>query len=676
MGAFCSTLTSWAQFSPEEIEIIRDKWGVPHIYAPTDAQVAYGLAWAHSEDDFATIQGTILAAKQMLGRHLGKDGAPIDYVVGLLRCDDIVTDHWNEIDPQFLKLVEGYVAGFNAYAKHHPKEVLVNDAFPVTAKEVFKAYVLQLAVQDGADRIVKNLFDGKVDEFEFDPKGSNAFAISREKTTNDNVFLAVNSHQPFEGPAAWYEAHLVSDEGWNMLGGLFPGGPVVFHGTNENLGWAHTVNYFDKIDVFQLEMHPERDDTYKLDNEWKELEVREIRLKVKVLFGLNLTVKRKALYSKYGPVVKNDKGFFAFHMSVFDEIRAIEQWYKMNKAENLSAFKKALSMAAIPSFNIVYADHADNLYYIGNGNIPVRNPKYDWSTTLPGNTSETLPTNYHLFNELPQITNPPSGYVFNTNNGAFNATGQQDNLVHGHFDPTMGYRDYDNNRSLRFMELIQAHEKLSWEDFLTIKYDQTLPDTLVYRLNINPIFRLDPGKDPDAKEVIEIIQAWNKTADVESVGTAHLNLLYVRLSQTVKRSEWNKVPEIEFYNAAKYVKEYLLKHFGTLQVELGTYQRLVRGDRDYPVSGMTDVIAAMNPTNYENGKVKGQSGESYIMMVQYPKEGLPIIETINVFGASNKPESPHYVDQLPLFLNKERKKMTLDIEEVRKNAARIYSPGQ
>ncbi len=118
--------------------------------------------------------------------------------------------------------------------------------------------------------------------------------MSRSKTTDDNVYLAVNAHQPLEGPVGWYEAHLISDEGWNMLGGLFPGGPTVFHGTNEHLGWAHTVNYPDKLDVFQLEMDPDDNDRYKLDEEWLTLDHQKVKLKVKIWPGLKITVKKDA----------------------------------------------------------------------------------------------------------------------------------------------------------------------------------------------------------------------------------------------------------------------------------------------------------------------------------------------------------------------------------------------
>lgn len=663
-------LSGYGQYRPEEIEIIRDQWGVPHIHAPTDPQVAYGLAWAHAEDDFVTIQQTLLAAKQMLGRHLGKEGAPIDYVVGLLRCEAIVKNGWEKVDPKFMQLVDGYVAGINAYAAKHKKEVLVKKAFPVSRLDVFKAYVLQLAVQDGADQLIRNLFDGTIDTVKSFTKGSNAFAISRRKTTTGETFLAINSHQPLEGPAAWYEAHLISDEGWNILGGLFPGGPVIFHGTNANLGWAHTVNYFDKRDVFQLEMHPDKEDHYRVEDTWLKLEKSSIRLKVKIAPGINIGVERDAYHSIYGPTVKNEKGVFSFHMAVFDEIRAIEQWYKMNKATNLSEFKSALEMVAIPSFNIVYADRWDSLFYVGNGKIPLRDPAYNWRSTLPGNTKSTLTKAYHPFEDLPQITNPESGYLFNTNNSAFNASAASDNLSFSAFDPTMGYRQFENNRSLRFMELIDSYGRLSWEDFLAIKYDGTLPDSLVYRINLNPLFRLDPSKAGKGKEVLAIIQQWDKSARADAVGPAHLKLIYNHLASLRKST----ISEDDYYEAASWVYDYLMTHFNTVNVRLGEYQKLVRGTKELPLGGIPDVITAMYSKPLRDGMVQGRSGESYIMLVRYPKDGLPIIETVNVYGASNRPESAHYDDQMELFTSLQRKSMTLDLEKVREAAARIYHP--
>lgn len=672
---FCSILLlivslSFAQ-NPEQIEIIRDEWGVPHIYAPTDAGVAYGLAWAHAEDDFKTIQLTMLGAKKMLGKHLGKSGATVDYVVGLLRCEEIVQANISSVSPEFMKIVKGYAAGLNAYAANHPDELFLKKAFPVTVTDIFKAYVLQLAVMDGADRVIKNLFENKIPNTTQTGRGSNAIAISRERTTDEFAYLAVNSHQPLEGPAAWYEAHLVSDEGWNALGGLFPGGPVIFHGTNEYLGWAHTVNYPDKIDVFELEMHPTEENLYRVDDEWLTLEENKVKLKVKVLLGLKLSVSKKAYNSIYGPVVKNDRGVFAFKMGVFDEIRAIEQWYEMNKATNLEEFKAALSTIRIPSFNMVYTDRESNIFYVSNGILPNRNPNYDWSTTLPGNTLATKSTGYHVFKDLPQITNPESGYLFNMNNAPFHASGADDNLDVEDFDPTMGFEIRENNRSTRMKELMEKYpDKISWEDFKQIKYDAQLPDSLVYQINVNPLFRMAESDSENANRVLRVLQQWDKKALTEKTGPAHLLLTYDYLS----KNELLEPTRKDFISALSYAYDHLVEHFGKVNVTLGEYQKLVRGDKELPLGGIPDVITAMYADPYIDGKVKGRTGESYIMMIRYPEDGLPIIETINVYGASNKLDSPHYADQMELFVNRKLKPMTLDIEEVRKTAERIYHP--
>ena len=663
-----------AQWYPDQIEIIRDQWGVPHIYAPTDAQVSYGLAWAHAEDDFGTIQTTLLAAKGMLGLHLGKDGAIADYVVGLLRTKEIVAEHLDEVSPEFLKIVNGYLAGLNAYAEHHPQEVFVKKAFPITVQEVFQAYVLQLAIMDGADGVIGGLIKGNIDHAALIGIGSNALAFNRSKTGSDHVMLAVNAHQPLEGPAAWYEAHLVSEEGWNAMGGLFPGGPVIFHGTNEHLGWAHTVNHPDKIDIFELEMDPQNKRRYRMDSSWHTLEKRKIALRIKIFLGLKIRIKKVAYYSKYGPVIRNDKGYFAFKMSVFDEIRAVEQWYNMNKSQNLNEFKEALEMVAIPSFNIMYADRYDNIFYVSNGKIPFRDSKFDWKKTLPGNTSRTLTEEYHKFEDLPQLTNPSSGYLFNTNNSAYSASAADDNLSFDDFDSTMGYQLHENNRSIRFMQLMEQYDTISWENFLSIKYDATLPDSLYYNINVNAVFRMDPLLAGKAAPTVRILQKWNRRGELNEIGAAHFNEFYLHLMGKKNRIDVDEVKPIQMIESLHYAHEKLLKNFGKISVTLGEYQFLVRGDKTLPMRGLGDVLAAMYSRPYKEGKVKGVAGDSYIMLVRYPSQGLPIIETVNSYGASNRPESPHYADQMKMFVNQERKQMTLDIDLVRDKAEKIYHP--
>ena len=378
------------QINPNNITIARDSFGVPHIFARTDPEVAYGLAWAHAEDDFNTLQLVVLSGQASLGKVLGKKGAQADYVVNLLRCRQLVNEQWNTLSPDFIALVKGYVAGLNAYAKAHPAEVKYKKTFPFSEKDYMTAVVFSIAIFCGVDQALPQILGGKVATIPgFNLQGSNAFAFHSSKTNTGEAFLAINAHQPLEGPTAFYEAHLQSEQGWNMLGGLLAGGCVILHGTNENLGWAHTVNYPDKIDIFQLQMNPANNNQYKFDEQWIKLEERKAKLKVK---GIPVTIGKKIYWSKYGATVKTKQGVFAIRLPATMDIKAMEQWYRMNKAKNFTEFYQALSMTSLPMFNIVYADRYDTIFYISNARLPRRNPdpQYHWRSTIPGNTSATL----------------------------------------------------------------------------------------------------------------------------------------------------------------------------------------------------------------------------------------------------------------------------------------------
>ena len=255
---FSVTGFSQTNINPVSIDIVRDSFGVPHIFAKTDAEVAYGLAWAQAEDDFKSMQEVILPAKGLMGAVMGKKRAAGDYAFALFRCREITEEKWNTLTPAFLKLIAGYVQGINEYAKKHPREILHKKIFPVTLKEYVSSSVFALTIFNGADQALTRIFNNNEWEApELLKKGSNSAAISATKTTTGEAFLLINAHQPNTGPQSFYEAHLCSEEGLNVMGGLLAGGPCILHGVNENLGWAHTVNYNDRMDIFQLEMNPE-----------------------------------------------------------------------------------------------------------------------------------------------------------------------------------------------------------------------------------------------------------------------------------------------------------------------------------------------------------------------------------------------------------------------------------
>ncbi len=663
-----------AQINPENIKIARDKWGVPHIMAKTDAEVAYGLAYANAEDDFKTMQQMVLISKGMMGRYVGKNGAAADYVVQLLRCREIVNEKYEtDLSIEFKKLIDGYVAGVNAYAAKFPNEVLVKGTFPITKYDYLTSITFSLCVISGADKEITNILKGKTKVLDqFKAQGSNAFAFSSKKTADGKTYLNINPHQPLEGPAAWYEAHLISEEGLNVLGGMFAGSPMVSLGVNENLGWAHTVNYPDRIDTYQLEINPANKNQYKYDGQWINLEEKTIKLKVKVK-GIVIPVRKKAYWSVYGATMKTDAGTFAIRLGANQDIRGMEQWYRMCKSNNFIEFYSAMKMVAIPMFNTVYADRNDNIFYVSNAKIPVRAEGYDWRSTLPGNTSKTLTTSFHTLEELPQYLNPESGYLFNCNHSPFIGTVSSENLKSENFDQTMGYETLENNRSRRFQELISEHDKIDYADFKKIKYDNSLPKNLKFSINIDTVFLLNPEKYPEIKEEIINIQTWDRKTNIESEGAGSFLIMFFHMRENLNNKK-NYLTENEIVEAIIFTKNYKLKYFGKTNVRLGEYQKLVRGDKEFPMWGMPDVLTASHSNPYKDGKVKVEQGESYICLVKFSKIGLPEIETMISYGNSTNPESEHFSDQMEDYIAKIPKRMTLDKKEVLEKAIKIYSP--
>ena len=218
------TYSSRSQVDPEGIEIVRDKWGVPHIYGRTDKDVAYGLAWAHAEDDFSTIQKTFLPAKGMLGQQDGIRGAVLDYAVELLKSREVAERELKNLPPDGLNVIYGYVEGLNAYARKYPEKVLVKNSFPLSIYDYLTGLNLMLHLFSDTGDVIGQLLSNSINPIDEmsgvdnigSSIGSNGFALNSIKTLDKKAYLNVNTHQPLEGPFSWYEAHVNSEEGWNL----------------------------------------------------------------------------------------------------------------------------------------------------------------------------------------------------------------------------------------------------------------------------------------------------------------------------------------------------------------------------------------------------------------------------------------------------------------------------
>lgn len=673
----CIHFKNNAQINPDTIEIIRDAYGVPHIYAATDVEVAYGFAWAQAEDHFKLLQEAYIAGNGMLSKHLGVKGAGADFLVQFIQAEKTVDDLYHTLDTKFIALLEGFSQGLNAFAKKHPNEVLHKALFPLTPKKLLRYTQLQLFISNGADKLVTGIVNNSLSwpyEIEQDTKGSNLLAISRSRTQSNETFLAINTHQPLTGPTSWYEAHLVSEEGTNIIGAAFPGSPCLLTGANRFLGWTHTVNYPDKADVYALEMHPSKKDVYLVDTEEHSLEKYKATVYLKFL-GMRIPLKKTFYKSIYGPTLKNKTGVYAVRTPSTTNINAIEQWWKMNKAKNFTEFYEALKMKALPGYNIGYADRNDTIFYISNGKIPIRAEGYDWTDVVPGNTRATLWDTYYDIQDLPQVVSPKSGFVYNANHSPFKSSGEADNPKPENFAKAMHFETYDNNRSTRLLQLLEAEEHIDYERFKRIKYDHQLPTPLQYNyMDLNPLFAMKETDYPAVRVLLSDIKNWDRKTHAASYGAGAYAVLYYQLKPFYDALGADKTfTHDALFSALKETKAYLKKHFKKERIQLGEFQQLVRGDKALPIFGLPDVVTAMRGIPYKDGRMKITHGESYIGLVRFTPNKT-YYESVISFGNSRRPESPHYTDQMDLYAKFKTKTMSFERAEVEKTALKTYAP--
>ena len=670
--AFCQNVNI------NNIEIIRDHYGVPHIYSNTDKELAYGLAWAHSEDDFKTIQEAYLAGNALLSKHLGLRGAPVDFLTQLIQSEEVIDSLYETIDKNFLEVAEGYAQGINRYAELNPDKVLVKKLFPITPKKMLKYSFLQLFISSEGDRAIRAIFENDFESLNFQRRnelGSNLFSFSTKKTNNGETYMAVNTHQPLDGPTSWYEVHLESKEGTSIIGATFAGAPCILTGSNKNLAWTHTVNRPDKTDIFQLEMVKKSKRKYYFDNQVLKLKKYRGKAFINIL-GIPIRVSRKYYSSVYGPTLKNKTGFFSVRTGSLFKIRALEQWWKMNKATSFDEFYSILEMNEIPGYNIGYADKDDNIFYISNGLIPIRNDKFKWTGVLPGNTSETLWTDYYKTHELPQVINPKSGYIYNANHSPFLSTSIDENPNPQDFASNMGFETFNNNRSTRIFELVESHKSIDYETFKKIKYDNKFPTPFNYNfMDVNNIMEMQPDNYPEVADLIKQIQNWDRSTDASSTGAGAFAMFYYTLADKYFYKSYydRNFSKSLIADCLVEVKKRMKKYFDSTTIKLGDFQKLVRGDKEMPIFGMPDVITAMNASKYKDGKVQVTHGESYIQLVKFSSKGTEI-ESIISYGSSDNKESPHYNDQMEKYSKFQTKKMSFDRDWVLKNSKRVYNP--
>jgi penicillin amidase/acyl-homoserine-lactone acylase len=659
-----------AKAAQYQVRIKRDTWGVPHVEGKTDADVAFGLGFAQSEDDFATMQDVTLASRGTLAASEGISGATTDYLVHLFRVwENVNARYATDIPPDVRRIVEAYADGANYYAALHPEKVKAG-ALPFTGKDIVAGFVFKTPFFYGLQDVLKDLNSPKPTDTA-SKTGSNGLAVAPSRSADGATRLLVNSHQPYAGPVSWYEVVLQSDEGWHVAGGVFPGSPFMLHGHNAHLGWANTVNDPDLADVYQLTINPANENQYKLDGKWVDFEKSDAALRVKLLGPLIWTVHRDVLWSKHGPVLKTDHGVYAIRYAGMNEIRQVVQYYRLNKSENLEQWKAAMRLNYLPSINYVYADEKGNIGYVYNGEFPVRKPGVDWQGNLPGDRSDLIWHQFLPFDKLLQVWNPKSGFVFNSNNTPFHSTAPQDDPKPSDYPTWMGIQDNMTNRAMRAEETFGADTSISADDFRTYKFDLAYSAHSEVADEIAELLKIEPKGDADLKQAQDILRRWDRKTDIHNRGTALAVLMGLKVSQ-MKRAGTPMAP----LDALKEAMANLKTHFGRLDPEWGQLNRMRRGSIDVPIDGGPDIYRAVYGEPQPDGTLTAMDGDTLIMFVTWDKDGKLSSQSIHQFGSATLDEhSKHYADQTPLFVKMQLKPVWFTDDELKGHIEADYKPG-
>ena len=659
-----------------QVRIIRDKFGVPHIYGERDVDAAFGLAYAHAQDDFATMQDVLLVTRGKLATLHGTDSVTTDYLVQFMGVWDVVNAGYDtRISQQTRDHAEAYADGVNYYASQNPGSYAAG-LLPVTGKDIVAGFTFKTPLFYGFDQAVAAVVAGEygtgldklahlqVTDAPQPDLGSQGISVGPSRSDDGYTRLLVNSHQPLTGPVAWYEARIKTNQGWDMAGSTFPGSPLILHGHGPTLGWSSTVNKPDLVDVYQLTINPDNENQYRLDGAWRDFEIDDAVIDVTFWGPIRWTFHEAIYRSEHGPVFKTDKGAFALRWAGMDEVRTLEQMLAMNKARTHADFEAALSMTASPSINHVYADKDGNIAHYYNAMMPKRPTgegfsDINWMRLLPGDRSDLIWQGYYPFERMPQTVNPPSGFVYNANNTPFRSSVGAGQPQPQDFESSMGIQTNMTNRALRIENLFGADESISRDELHNYKYDNKYATGSITDLVIKRILAMSFEPNSELQAGQTLLKDWDLNTDADSRKAA----LGVMTAGHFIIADMQDKPEPDLTQTLQDALTLLKTHFGRIDPKWGEVNRLTRGDKSWPLSGAPDVLRAVYGVfDEETSQHKAVAGDSYIMFVEWAPDGTLTSNSIHNFGSATlDATSSHYDDQAPMFATEQERPLPLDL---------------
>lgn len=712
-GADTREPTSALSLQAQNVTIYRDAWGVPHIHGNTDGDTAFGMGYVQAEDNFKQLELGFIIGTGRSAELLGEEALLSDWIVHSFENNELSIRDYENATPAVKALLDGYAAGINYYLETHPElePRLLTHIEPWYSLALIRRWYylggflgrLQFTTEErtaafeAINQAPIQLVQLEIPKY--DPRdrkefGSNSWAATGPKTEDSGSYLFINPHLPAFGIGQTYEAHMMSDEGWNFSGYARFGYPLPYIGFNENLGWMSTDNFSNQEDSW-IEHFDDPDNplSYRYGDDTRQATEWEGEIKIKG------AAPRRVKYRKthHGAVVAlRDGKFLSGMFATYDQPGWLDQWYNMQRADNIEEFTKAIEPQRMNFGNIMYADREGNIWYIYNGSVPIRNEGFDWNSAVDGANPDTDWKGYHTLYDLPQVKNPMSNMMQNTNSSPLNASMSESDAKAEDF-PSYMVRDVDNARSRNAQRILNKHEVFDFETWERESLDTTMTEWDVSKPIINQAFASISASNADLASklapAVEMLNAWDSVATLGSPEPT----LYVDWYEGLYRSKPRgaEFTDNEVMTALEAAMDRLVADWGTWQVAWGDMNRSQRAPLNSTGNPVFDDEAASLATpgvpswsggsqiafNLRRDGLKKRfktGGNSYTAVVAFPNgEGERTrAKSIHVFGANADPTSPNFMDQAQMLANKRYKPAWLYLDDVVANAVRSYHPGE
>jgi len=699
------------QAEAKSVTIIRDNWGVPHIYGKTDAAAVFGLMYAQCEDNFKGIERSYL---YQFGKQSEADGeGPLltDIQLQLIAdTADAIRDY--KTSPiWFKKLMDAFADGVNYYLFKHPevKPIVFHHFRPwyalmFTDGSVSATETGGIGTRETGELYMNVPANGALSqphttENMAAPRetGSNGFAVAPSKTASGHAMLYINPHVPFYFRD---EVQMVSDEGLNVYGAVTWGQFFVYQGFNPHCGWMHTSSYADVADAY-AEKITKKDGKfyYEYDGQLKPLISRQLALNVKK--GDKIEQKTiTGYYTGHGPVLGSRNGKWLSLKANNRSYKALLESWLITKANTFAEYKKAMDLLSNATNNTVYADDQGNIAFWYGNYMPKRDPKLDWTLPVDGSIPATEWQGLHPLNEIVHVYNPSTGWIENCNSTPYSCSGiaSPDKSKY----PAYMAPDGENYRGINAGRLLANANHLTLDGLIAKGYDHYLAafDVLLPAL-FNAYHSAPDSTKQSLAEPIKILQDWDRRSAVHSIATTLAVEWGTRIiaamprAQTVEESTYQTTrttemlktidpkKEIQFLDAA--VKS-LSQRYGTWKMEWGDinrYQRAADGitfdDKLFSipvglVGSQFGQLPSFQSRSFNTQKRYGYSGNSFIAAIEFgPRVKARSIVT---GGASFDPASKHFTDQAEGYINGRFKDVLFYKNDVLKHAERTYHPGE